>query len=98
MAIVLFGKTSCKLCDATIVETDDVVSLPHFITDPSSPFWEFSDSCVHRACFLHWPKAVEFRRLYDACAKEFQPRYPRTMQEDGTVTDDPNLKSYPSFF
>jgi len=81
-----------------VSEEDNIVSLPHFIDDRSNRYWEYSDSCVHVECFLEWPEAKEFRRMFDEHAMNFQPRFPKTMRRDGSVVDDPNLESQSSFF
>jgi hypothetical protein len=37
----------------------------HFITDPSDPFWSFSDAAMHRMCFLNWPLRDSFITRYN---------------------------------
>lgn len=95
MAIIFNGVSRCSICDTILDNDDAVIGLPHFIVDPTNRFYKNSDSGVHLECFLNWPEAPEFRRLYDEHAKEFQPRFPRRMLENGTVIEDSKLSNYP---
>ena len=60
MAIVLRGKTECSVCSNVIMDGDDIVATTHFIADKNDPLWRFSDSAMHRSCFLQWDQRVEF--------------------------------------
>ena len=64
MALRLPG-TSCSICGNVLANDSDVVATTHFIDDDSDPLWQFSDSCMHRACFLSWKHKDEFRRKYN---------------------------------
>jgi hypothetical protein len=60
VAIVLRGKTECSVCGKVIVDGDDIVATSHFIADKNDPMWRFSDSAMHRPCFLDWDHRAEF--------------------------------------
>ena len=60
MAIVLRGKTECSVCGLVIMDGDEIVATSHFIADSNDPLWRFSDSAMHRPCFLEWDQRAEF--------------------------------------
>ena len=60
MAIILRGKTRCSICGAVIEEGDDIIATTHFISESSDPLWRFSDSAMHKFCFLKWEHRQEF--------------------------------------
>ena len=65
MAIVLRGKTECSVCSRVIHHEDEIVSTPHFISDEQDALWRFSDSAIHRSCFLEWDHRAEFVARYN---------------------------------
>jgi hypothetical protein len=65
MAIIFRGRSRCSLCDRVIAESDDIVLTSHFIGDPADTLWRFSDSGMHRSCFLAWDQRAEFVRRYN---------------------------------
>lgn len=87
MAIIIAGASKCSICDAVLARGEDVIGTPHFIHDSSHPLWPFSDSGMHRACFLAWPKASEFRAAYNDLWNREVPDHPREMLRDGTIVD-----------
>ena len=60
MAIVIRGTTQCSICARLILDNDEVVATSHFIADQNDPLWRFSDSAMHRSCFLGWNERSEF--------------------------------------
>jgi len=54
------------------------VAFGHFISDQSDPLWRYSDSAMHRTCFLAWPKKEEFRARQNA-------DYRRVIYPDQTI-------------
>ena len=60
MAIILRGKTECSICCNVIEGEDDIIATSHFIGDERDPLWPFSDSAMHRFCFLAWDHRAEF--------------------------------------
>ena len=65
MAICIRGATRCSLCDQVITEDDDVVMTSHFIPDQAHPLWRYSDSTMHRRCFLGWEHRGEFVAMFN---------------------------------
>jgi hypothetical protein len=89
VAIVFRGKTRCSICGAVIDDGADWVGTPHFIQDDAHPLWRFSDSAMHRACFVGWEHADEFRALYDVLWNKLVPGHPRRMLSDGAIVAVP---------
>lgn len=53
-------KTECSLCGNVIMDDDEIVAMSHFIADKNDPLWLFSDSAMHRPCFLTWDQRETF--------------------------------------
>ena len=87
MAIVIRGKTGCSICDEIFAADDDIVSTPHFIWNEGHLLWRFSDSGMHRSCFLTWEHAHAFRSEYNANCPKIMPSHPREMLADGSIVD-----------
>jgi len=85
MAIIIRGKTNCSICGSLIVEGDDLVATQHFIQDQSNPLWRYSDSAMHRSCFIGWNGAEPFRATFNQLCGEPGALRPMQMLEDGTV-------------
>lgn len=65
MALIIQGKTKCSICNATLNEGDNIVMCPHFISDPNDRLWRFSDSGMHKTCFLEWEHRENFVKKYN---------------------------------
>ena len=65
MAIFISGVTECSICGVVLEEEDDTVGTTHFISDHQDPLWPFSDSSMHKSCFLAWPHRADFVRKYN---------------------------------
>ncbi len=50
----------CALCRESLRADDDLVIIPDFLADDRDPFWRFSDSIMHRVCFLLWDRRRDF--------------------------------------
>ena len=87
MAIIIRGKTTCSICRSLIMEGDDLVATQHFLQDRSDPLWRYSDSTMHRSCFLSWSGAAPFRATFNRICGAPGVYRPMQMLEDGTVTD-----------
>jgi hypothetical protein len=65
MALILRGKTECRLC-ASVLEADvAIVATSHFIVDSQHPLWRFSDAAMHKTCFLNWDQRQSFVDLFN---------------------------------
>jgi hypothetical protein len=65
VALIFPGKTECSICGVVLNEGDDMVATTHFIADQNDPLWRFSDSAMHRSCFLGWVQRQAFVRKYN---------------------------------
>lgn len=65
MAMIFLGKTKCSICDIIIKDDDEIVATTHFIADPNDPLWRFSDSAMHKSCFLNWQHKRDFIKKYN---------------------------------
>jgi hypothetical protein len=65
VALILLGKTECSICGVVLNEDDDLVATTHFIADQNDPLWRFSDSAMHRSCFLEWEHRLGFVKKYN---------------------------------
>lgn len=59
MAILLRGKTACKVCGTVIQSLDEVISFPHIISNESDPLWPFSDTSCHIDCAKQSPEVLK---------------------------------------
>ena len=65
VALIFTGKTECSICGVVLNEGDDIVATTHFIADRHDALWRFSDSAMHRSCFLGWDQRQAFVRKYN---------------------------------
>ena len=65
MALILLGKTECSICGVVLYEGDALVATTHFIADHNDPLWRFSDSAMHKSCFLEWEHRRSFVKKYN---------------------------------
>ncbi len=65
MALIFFGTTECSLCGVVLNQGDDIVATTHFLADRNDPLWRFSDSAMHRSCFLAWDRREAFVKKYN---------------------------------
>jgi hypothetical protein len=65
VALILLGKTECSICGVILNDGDDLVATTHFIADQNDPLWRFSDSAMHRSCFLGWEHRQSFVKKYN---------------------------------
>lgn len=64
MAILIRGKTICRLCGRIIGEADPVVMFPAFVSNELDPLRVLDDGAFHSDCFARQPLAVEAIRRY----------------------------------
>ena len=70
MALIFAGKTECSICSNVITENDDIVATSHFIADQNDPLWRYSDSAMHRSCFIKWEQRADFVAKFNAIVGE----------------------------
>lgn len=67
MALVIRGKTFCRLCGRVHAPDDELELFPPGLFEASDPASEVNDAAVHRECLLAQPYAayaVEVREAY----------------------------------
>lgn len=62
MALVIRGKTKCRLCGRVIAEQDEIVTFPSGLFHPGEPAFEVNDAGVHRSCIIGTSFAAEALR------------------------------------
>jgi len=87
MALIFLGKTECSLCGNVIMEDDEIVATSHFIADSNDPLWRFSDSGMHRSCFLTWDQRTAFVNKFNQIISgiTFDNGTYHQMESDGTI-------------
>ena len=85
--IVLRGKTECSVCGNVVIESDEIVATSHFIADEDDPLWRFSDSAMHRPCFLGWDQRAEFVAKFNGIVggMTFRNGSYHQMESDGAI-------------
>lgn len=64
--VLVLGTTQCSLCGKVLAAGEEVVGTTHFIADETDPLWRYSDSAMHRGCFLAWEHRAAFVAKYNA--------------------------------
>jgi hypothetical protein len=86
MTILIWGSSTCPLCNKLLSQEECLVQTTAFVEDPKHPMWRFSDACMHRDCFLIWPD----RDNFISCFNDFYGshyRGIRHMLPDGTIEE-----------
>jgi|SRR5262249_14994726 len=91
MALIIFGKSRCSLCGTVLAAGEDLVATTHFIADETDPLWRYSDSGMHRRCFLAWEHRPNFVAKYNAIAGQhvWGNGTRERMELDGTIVVEP---------
>lgn len=55
MALIILGKTVCKICNEVICEGQDIVAFHGLVYGVDDPLYFFYDRAFHRYCFLKHP-------------------------------------------
>lgn len=87
MTNIFSGKTKCSLCGNVVMAGDEIVVTSHFIGDRNDPLWRFSDSAMHRPCFLTWNQRVAFVAKFNQLVSgiTFGKGTYHQMESDGTI-------------
>ena len=91
MAMILEGSSQCSICERPLYSRDGIVFFGHFISDTEDPLWRFSDSAMHRKCFLSWPPREEFRARQNQDLRQavYADQTVFQMLQDGTMVKIP---------
>ncbi len=72
---IIYPGICCAICPKVIsdelLRDNDYVATTHFVGDPSHELWSFSDTAMHKDCFMAWNKRVEFIQLYNDTIRKF---------------------------
>lgn len=66
MALIILGKSTCKLCNEVLQKHQELVAFPAFIADRQDPLYPYSDAAMHRSCFDAWTRRGEMVAKYQA--------------------------------
>ena len=88
MALILRGATRCSICGTVLQEQEPVVATSHFIADQADPLWQFSDTAMHKGCFLDWHLRKQFLERFNATAGTiiFGNGHYHHMEDDGRIS------------
>ena len=88
MAIILRGKTPCRICGEVLGNTDQVLGVPAFIADDSDSLWQYSDAAFHRSCFQDWDMRDEFVARFNTTMSSFPRADGKWMKlgDDGIIS------------
>jgi hypothetical protein len=53
MALLLLGKSTCRLCGELLRAGEDLVGLPT-LADKGHPLYAYFDQGFHQSCFARW--------------------------------------------
>ena len=56
MALVVRGRSKCRLCEEVLHDNDEIVAFSAFMVNELDPIHGFSDSAVHKQCFEEDPR------------------------------------------
>ena len=86
MALILEGKTECKLCGAAIRKGDALVATSGSPVGEQDPLFAYYDAAIHQACFLKWSQRSAFVQKFN---EHYEKHYRgiRYMREDGTIAE-----------
>ena len=74
MAILLLGKTSCKICGNIITDKTKFVSLPAFVFNDCDALIYFNDSAFHETCFLNHNLSKKVIKRVEKLMQEILPK------------------------
>jgi hypothetical protein len=107
MAVIIRGKTRCRLCDEQIGEGDEVVAFSVLVANTNDPLWRFNDAAMHRKCFDHHPDSALATRRWEEARERMGPGHrpcaacgSEVLDPDdhfslGHLTDDPSSPLFP---
>lgn len=75
MALIIFGKTKCKLCGLVMKDGDKIAGFPAFLPYDHK-YGKFSDASMHESCYLADPGCntvdnllAAYNLIWDTCPK-----------------------------
>ena len=87
MALIILGKTECSICGIVIEDRKEIVSTTHFITDQNDPLGRFSDSAMHKSCFISWKQETFIKKYNETIGTAvWGNKTHHYMQADGRIS------------
>ena len=83
MAVYSPYDTMCAICENDLSRKDDNVTTSRFIADRTHPLYRFSDTVMHRACFMSWEHREAFVQSFNENADRRQSQF--GMDLGGTI-------------
>lgn len=74
MALIIPGKTECRICGGVIESGDDIVGFSPFIPNEADELFFFNDEAFHRGCFETHPLSHQAAELYAFIRETYAPR------------------------
>ncbi|KIA97325.1 hypothetical protein OA93_15490 [Flavobacterium sp. KMS] len=56
MAIIIEGRSKCKICGMTMSSQEELIAFPRFTINENDPLYFFYDRVFHKECFLSHSK------------------------------------------
>jgi hypothetical protein len=74
MAIIIEGRSKCKICEKTMSSKENLIAFPRFSINENDPLYFFYDEVFHKKCFLnHSQKNILIEKLIkDGYFEEYQ--------------------------
>ncbi len=73
MAIVILGKSTCKICKRVINLSDHYYSFPAFVVNKKNLLYFFNDESFHSDCLANHPLGVLAKEYSDLSIKKNAP-------------------------
>ena len=93
MALLIRGKTQCRLCGQVITETDNVVSFPPITVNEADGLFLFNDGSFHQGCFESHPLALSAQTRFEESRAHFGPGQRRCWSCNLEIVDPDNYFS-----
>ena len=73
MALIIRGKTICRLCNKILQKEDKIVAFPALLA-ADHQYSEFSDAAFHLSCFQKDPRSVEIESSFSQLKKNLKTK------------------------
>lgn len=73
MAIIVAGRTICRLCGKPLSKGEQMVAFSPFILNEVDPLFQFNDAAYHDDCFRRHPLATLCLATFDEVRDKFGP-------------------------
>jgi hypothetical protein len=87
MALLIYGKSVCSLCDRVIKQEEPTCSFPPFVVNELDPCFVFSDGAFHETCVRKHKHGADALRRVDEWASKVGPGKRKCVVCKTEVTD-----------